>query len=101
MKHLMITSALIGVMSLAAVVDANAWVRNRTVYGPYGGAGTVHAWGGCANGTCSRHITRTGPYGETYSRDRSATCAGGTCTVYRNGSGPYGRTWSSQSVYSR
>jgi hypothetical protein len=34
----------------------------------------VQATGSCANGSCSRNVTRTGPAGNTYTR---------TGTVYR------------------
>jgi hypothetical protein len=33
----------------------------------------VQATGSCANGSCSRTVTRTGPAGNTYTRQRTVT----------------------------
>jgi hypothetical protein len=33
----------------------------------------VQASGSCANGSCSRSVTRTGPYGNTYTRQGTVT----------------------------
>jgi uncharacterized low-complexity protein len=73
MKNLLLTTAMIGAFSIAAAADASAWTRSATSTGPRG-TSTVQATGSCANGSCSRNVTRTGPAGNTYTR---------TGTVYR------------------
>jgi hypothetical protein len=73
MKKLFLTSAMIGVLSVGAAADANAWTRYGTHTGPRG-TSTVHASGYCAYGSCTRNVTRTGPAGRTYTR---------TGTIYR------------------
>jgi hypothetical protein len=72
MKKLILTTAMIGALSVAAVADANAWTRSGTVTGPRG-TSTIQGSGGCANGTCSRSVTRTGPYGNSVTRTGSVT----------------------------
>jgi uncharacterized low-complexity protein len=67
MKKLVLTSAVIGALSVAAVADASAWTRTGSTTGPRGTSG-VSVTGGCANGTCTRSATRTGPAGNTYTR---------------------------------
>ena len=67
MKKLFLTSTVIGLLSVAAVADANAWTRSATSTGPRG-TSTVQSTGGCANGSCTRSSVRTGPAGNTYSR---------------------------------
>jgi uncharacterized low-complexity protein len=67
MKKLFLTSAIIGMLSIAAVADANAWSRSATSTGPRG-TSSVNVTGSCANGSCSRNATRTGPAGNTYTR---------------------------------
>jgi uncharacterized low-complexity protein len=70
MKKLVLTSAVIGALSVAAVADANAWTRTGSATGPRG-TSSVNVTGGCANGTCTRSVTRTGPAGNTYTRQGS------------------------------
>jgi len=67
MTKFFLTSAVIGALSVAAAADASAWTRSATGTGPRG-TSTVTATGGCANGSCSRNVTRTGPAGNTYTR---------------------------------
>lgn len=67
MTKLFLTSLVVGALSVAAAVDANAWTRSATGSGPRG-TSSVTASGGCANGSCSRNVTRTGPAGNTYTR---------------------------------
>ena len=70
MKKLVLTTAFIGALSVAAIADANAWTRSRTATGPRGSS-SVSVTGGCASGTCTRSATRTGPAGNTYTRQGS------------------------------
>lgn len=100
MTKFMTMSALAAVLSMAAAVDANAWTRNGSVTG-WRGTATVDASGSCANGTCSRQITRTGPYGYNMSREGSVTCFDGTCTGNRTTTGPRGNTVTRQGSVSR
>lgn len=72
MKNLLLTTAMIGAFSIAAAADASAWTRSATSTGPRG-TSTVQATGGCANGSCTRNVTRTGPAGNTYTRTGTAT----------------------------
>jgi hypothetical protein len=67
MTKLLLTSACIGALSIAAIADANAWTRSGSATGPRG-TSSVSVTGGCANGTCTRSVTRTGPAGNTYTR---------------------------------
>jgi len=67
MKKFVLTSVVIGALSVAAVADANAWTRIGSATGPRGTA-TVSVTGSCANGSCTRSVTRTGPAGNTYTR---------------------------------
>lgn len=67
MKKLVLTSAFIGALSIAAIADANAWTRTGSATGPRG-TSSVSVTGSCANGSCSRSVTRTGPAGNTYTR---------------------------------
>jgi uncharacterized low-complexity protein len=67
MKKFFLSTLVIGALSVAAAADANAWTRSATANGPRG-TSTVTATGGCANGSCSRNVTRTGPAGNTYTR---------------------------------
>ena len=66
MKKFFIASAIIGSLSVAAVADANAWTRSTSSTGPRGGTSSVQASGSCANGSCTRNVTRAGPAGNTY-----------------------------------
>ena len=70
MKKLVLTSAFIGALSVAAIADANAWTRSGTASGPRG-TSSVNVTGSCANGSCTRSATRTGPAGTTYTRQGS------------------------------
>jgi hypothetical protein len=65
MKKLIAMSTLAGALSIAA--NASAWTRSGTSTGPRG-TSSVQASGSCANGSCSRSVTRTGPAGNTYTR---------------------------------
>jgi uncharacterized low-complexity protein len=67
MKKLFLTAAMIGALSIAAAADASAWTRSGTSTGPRG-TSSVQASGSCANGSCTRNVTRTGPAGNTYTR---------------------------------
>ena len=67
MNKLFLTSLVIGALSVAAAADANAWTRTATGSGPRG-TSSVTATGSCANGSCTRNVTRTGPAGSTYTR---------------------------------
>ena len=67
MKKLVLTSAVIGALSVAAIADANAWTRTGSVTGPRG-TSSVSVTGSCANGTCTRQATRTGPAGNIFTR---------------------------------
>ena len=72
MKKLVLTSAIIGALSVAAVADANAWTRTGSATGPRG-TSSVSVTGGCANGSCTRSVTRTGPAGNSYTRQGTIT----------------------------
>jgi hypothetical protein len=72
MKTFFLTSAVVAALSVAAVADASAWTRSATGSGPRG-TSSVTATGGCANGSCSRNVTRTGPAGNTYTRTGTVT----------------------------
>lgn len=67
MTKLFLSTLVIGALSVAAAADANAWTRAATANGPRG-TSSVYATGGCANGSCTRNVTRTGPQGNTYTR---------------------------------
>lgn len=67
MKKFFLTSLAIGALSVAAAADANAWTRSATFSGPRG-TSSISATGSCANGSCTRSVTRTGPAGNTYTR---------------------------------
>ncbi|MBR0812593.1 MULTISPECIES: hypothetical protein [Bradyrhizobium] len=67
MSKFFLTSLVIGTFAVAAAADANAWTRSGTASGPRG-TSTVTASGACANGSCTRNVTRTGPAGRTYTR---------------------------------
>ncbi len=100
MKKFVTMSAIAAVLSFAAVVEASAWTRNGTVSGPRGTA-NINASGNCANGTCSRNITRTGPYGYSMSRQGQVSCANGTCTSTRTTTGPGGKSITGYGTVSR
>jgi hypothetical protein len=67
MTRFLLSTLVIGALSVATAADANAWTRSATANGPRG-TSSVTATGGCANGSCSRNVTRTGPAGNTYTR---------------------------------
>ncbi|MBR0969973.1 MULTISPECIES: hypothetical protein [Bradyrhizobium] len=67
MTKLIFSTLVIGALSVATAADANAWTRSATSSGPRG-TSSVTATGSCANGSCSRNVTRTGPAGNTYTR---------------------------------
>ncbi|MBH5398797.1 hypothetical protein HZZ13_13495 [Bradyrhizobium sp. CNPSo 4010] len=67
MTKFFLTSLVLGTLSVAAAADANAWTRWATATGPRG-TSHVTAMGSCANGSCTRSVTRTGPAGNTYTR---------------------------------
>jgi hypothetical protein len=90
-KTILAASSLAVVLSFAAAADANAWTRATTVTGPRG-TSTVSASGACANGVCSRQVTRTGPNGYSVSRQGWAQCAGSVCTTSSVTTGPRGRS---------
>lgn len=100
MKKLLTMSVLAGVLSVAVVADANAWTRSRSVSG-WRGTASVNASGSCANGTCSRQITRTGPYGNSVSRQGAVSCGGGVCTGSRTTTGPNGNSVTREGTVSR
>ncbi|WP_319529666.1 hypothetical protein [uncultured Cohaesibacter sp.] len=96
-----LTIALMSSMiALAVASEANAWTRNGTVTGPRG-TSSVQASGSCANGACSRQVTRTNPYGQTSTRSGSAACANGVCSGSSTTTGPYGGTVTRQGTISR
>jgi uncharacterized low-complexity protein len=72
MKKLFLTSAMIATLSIAAAAEASAWTRSGTSTGPRG-TSSVQATGSCANGSCTRNVTRTGPAGNTYTRTGTVT----------------------------
>ena len=72
MKKLIAMSTLAGALSIAAAADASAWTRSATSAGPRG-TSSVQASGSCANGSCSRSVTRTGPAGNVYTRQGTIT----------------------------
>lgn len=72
MKKLIAMSTLAGALSIASAADASAWTRSATFTGPRG-TSSVQATGSCANGSCSRSVTRTGPAGNTYNRQSTVT----------------------------
>lgn len=100
MTKLLTLAALAAALSIGTAVDANAWTRNGWVHG-WRGTASVHASGGCANGTCSRQITRTGPDGNSFNRQGSVSCGGGSCTGTRPTTGPRGNTVTRQGTVSR
>lgn len=101
MKKFLTLTALAAVLSISAAANADAFQRHGTVTGPYGGTASVHAYGGCAGGVCSRNVTRTGPYGYTANRNGSVSCAGGQCSGSVTTTGPYGNTVVRQGTISR
>ena len=100
MKKLLTTFALAAAMGTVATADASAWTRNGSVTG-WRGTATVYGSGSCANGTCSRQVTRTGPYGHSANRQGTVSCANGTCTGSRTTTGPRGYTVTRQGSVSR
>ena len=100
MMKLLTLSAFAGVLSFAVAADANAWTRNGSVTGPRGTT-TFNGSGSCADGACSRQITRTGPNGNSISRQGSVSCGNGTCTGERTTTGPYGNSIVRQGSVSR
>jgi hypothetical protein len=73
MKNLVLMSALVGALSVAAVADANAWTRSASTTGPRGGTSSLNVQGSCGGGSCNRTATRTGPYGNTATRQSTVT----------------------------
>ncbi|MGQ9365857.1 hypothetical protein [Azospirillum sp. A39] len=94
------TVTLAALLCLAGATGAQAWERNRSLTGPRGTA-TFDASGSCADGRCSRAVTRTGPAGRTASRQGSAGCQDGTCSGTRTTTGPAGATVTRQGSISR
>ena len=101
MNRILALSVLTATLTLATA-DANAWTRNGTVTGPNGTA-HVQAWGSCANGSCSRTITRTGPYGYSVTRQGTIACdrAAGSCNYNSQTTGPRGYTVYRQGTITR
>lgn len=95
-------SAIALTLSMTAIADANAWNRNATVSGPYRSA-TIHGSGSCANGACSRQVTRTGPNGYSASRSGTVSCDPntGSCSGHSTVTGRYGGTITRQGTVSR
>jgi hypothetical protein len=91
MIRMLTISVLATALSLAAAADANAWTRKGTWTGPHG-TSSVYATGSCANGSCTRQITRTGPNGNSVVRNGSLTCGGGTCNGTSTATGPRGKS---------
>ncbi len=91
MTKTLATGLLAGSLALLSFGQAYAWTRDGHVSGPRGTA-SVHASGGCANGACSRSITRTGPRGYSTTRSGSVACDGAYCTGTRTTTGPYGNS---------
>jgi hypothetical protein len=100
MAKLIAVSALAVALSVGAAADANAWTRTGSVTGARG-TFSVQGSGSCANGTCSRSVTRTGPYGNSVTRQGTASCAGGVCAGSRTTTGPGGNTVYRQGSISR
>ena len=100
MTRFITLSALTAALIIGAAADANAWTRAGSVVGPRG-MSSVQASANCANGTCSRSITRTGPYGNSVTRQATVSCGGGACTGSRQTTGPYGRTVYRQGTVTR
>lgn len=100
MTKLLTISGLAALVFLTAAADANAWTRSGSATG-WRGTASVQGSGNCANGSCSRSITRTGPYGYSMKRQGSASCAGGVCTGSRVTTGPRGNTVYRQGSVSR
>lgn len=100
MTKLIVYSAVAAALSIGVAADANAWTRSGTATG-WRGTSSVNASGSCANGSCSRQITRTGPYGNSVTRQGTASCANGTCSGTRTTTGPNGGTVTRQGSISR
>ncbi len=100
MNRFIALSALAAALIIGTAADANAWTRAGSASGPRG-TSSVQATGSCANGTCSRSITRTGPYGNSVTRQGTVSCAGGVCTGSRQTTGPNGQTIYRQGTVTR
>lgn len=100
MKKLLAVTAIIGAMSAAAIVDANAGSRSGTISGPRGTT-TYAGSRSCAGGACSSQGSVTGPFGGTISHQGSTTCSGATCTGTGVITGPRGGTVTYNSTYTR
>ncbi len=91
MKSL-ILAASIGMLSLATAADANAWTRNASTTGPYGGSIHASGSGGCSGYNCSSSGTYTNAYGQTVTRNSQTACDPVTQACNRSSvvTGPYG-----------
>ena len=100
MKKFFATAAIVGALSAAAIVDANAGSRSGSISGPRGTT-TFAGSRSCAGGACSSQGSVTGPYGGTISHQGSSTCSGGTCSGSGVVTGPRGGTVSYNRTISR
>jgi hypothetical protein len=102
MKALLI-AATTATLSLAAVADANAWTRNSTTTGPYGGSVHSSGSGSCSGYNCSSSGTYTGRYGQTATRNSATACNPATQSCTRNSTvtGPNGGQVNRSSTISR
>lgn len=102
MKSL-ILAASIGMLSLATAADANAWTRNSSTTGPYGGVVHSSGSGGCRGYTCSSSGSYTNAYGKTVTRSSQTVCDPATQTCNRSATvtGPYGGQVRRNSTFSR
>jgi hypothetical protein len=91
MKKLFAVAAIVGAMSVAAIVDANAGSRSGSISGPRGTT-TFAGSRSCSGGACSSQGSVTGPYGGTISHQGSSSCSGGTCSGSGTVTGPRGGT---------
>jgi len=89
MKKLFAIAAIVGALSAAAIVDANAGSRSGSISGPRGTT-TFAGSRSCAGGACSSQGSVTGPYGGTVSHQGSSSCSGGTCSGSGTVTGPRG-----------
>ena len=92
MKHVSMVSLAAVSLIFAGIADANAFQRYGTVSSARG-TGSYSGSAGCANGTCSRSMTRTGAQGRTMTNSGSVTKTGaGQYSYSGSATGPNGQT---------
>lgn len=92
MKSVSLAALAAAAFVFAGAADANAFTRQGTVSSPRG-TGSYSASADCANGTCSRAVSRTGAGGRSMSNSGSVTKTGqGQYSYHGSTTGPSGQT---------